>query len=63
VVSFFMEKNFEKSLFNNHHFFIAYIDDKAVGTCLIIDSDDTYGIYVVVTLPEYRKKGIATSVM
>jgi len=60
---FLRKKNFEGILFKNQHFFIAYIADKAVGTCLIIDSDDRYGIYAVATLPEYRKKGIATSVM
>ncbi|WCO01787.1 GNAT family N-acetyltransferase [Psychroserpens ponticola] len=60
---FFRKKNFEGALFKNQHFFIAYIADKAVGTCLIIDSNDTYGIYSVTTLPEYRKKGIATNVM
>jgi ribosomal protein S18 acetylase RimI-like enzyme len=60
---FLRKKNFEGTLFKNQHFFIAYIADKAVGTCLIIDSNDTYGIYAVATLPEYRKKGIATSVM
>ena len=60
---FFRKKNFEGALFKNQHFFIAYIADKPVGTCLLVDSDDMYGIYAVATLPEYRKKGIATSVM
>lgn len=60
---FLRKKNFEGALFNNQHFFIAYISNVAVGSCLIIDSDNAYGIYAVATLPEYRKKGIATSVM
>ncbi len=60
---FLRKKNFEGSLFNNQHFFIAYISNIAVGCCLIIDSDNTFGIYAVATLPEYRKKGIATSIM
>lgn len=60
---FLRNKNFEGIRFNNQHFFIAYIENKAVGTCLIIDSDNFYGIYAVATLPEHRKKGIATSVM
>jgi len=60
---FLRRKNFEGVLFKNQHFFIAYLEDEAVGTCLIVDSHDTYGIYAVATLPEYRKKGIATSVM
>lgn len=60
---FLRKKNFEGALFKNQHFFIAYLEDEAVGTCLIVDSDNVYGVYAVATLPEHRKKGIATSVM
>lgn len=60
---FLRQKNFEGVLFKNQHFFIAYLADEAVGTCLIVDSDNIYGVYAVATLPEHRKKGIATSVM
>lgn len=60
---FLKKKNFEGARFKNQHFFISYIENRAVGTCLIVDFDDVYGIYAVATLPEYRKRGIATSVM
>lgn len=60
---FFRKKNFDGVRFKNQHFFIAYMGEIAVSSCIIIDSNNVYGIYGLSTLPEYRKRGIATSIM
>jgi ribosomal protein S18 acetylase RimI-like enzyme len=44
-------------------FYIAYLDHKPAGVCLFVLTDGVAGIYAVATLPEFRKKGVATTLM
>lgn len=56
----FNMKNLEDE---NQNFYTAYENNKPVGVCLCIIHQKCAGIYAVATLPEFRKKGISTSVM
>lgn len=49
--------------FENQHYFIAYIDEVPVGVCLIVEDKEIYGLYAIATNPNYRKQGVATTVM
>ncbi|MCC7159610.1 MAG: GNAT family N-acetyltransferase [Ignavibacteria bacterium] len=52
------------NLYNScQHFYTAYEHGKPVGVCLRIIHDNCAGVYVVATLPEFRKNGISTKVM
>lgn len=42
--------------------FAATLDGRMVGTALLLTTHDVAGIYVVTTLPEYRRRGIGTAV-
>lgn len=44
-------------------FYIGYVDGKPVGTTLIVHTEGLAGIYAVATLPEFRKRGVSTTVM
>ena len=57
------QKNDEGLLYKNQYYFMASINKQTVATCLIVDSDSVYGIYGVATAPQFRKQGIATSLM
>ena len=41
--------------------YLAYVEGKAVGTCALISSMKTGGIFGVGTLREYRGRGVATA--
>ncbi|MDX1271475.1 GNAT family N-acetyltransferase [Bizionia paragorgiae] len=60
---FLKQKNDEGLLYKNQYYFMASINKQTVATCLIVDSDSVYGIYGVATAPQFRKQGIATSLM
>jgi GNAT superfamily N-acetyltransferase len=40
----------------------ATVDGRVVGTALLLTTHDMAGIYVVTTLPEYRRRGIGTAI-
>jgi GNAT superfamily N-acetyltransferase len=42
--------------------FAATVAGRMVGTALLLTTRDVAGIYVVTTLPEYRRRGIGTAV-
>ena len=41
--------------------FAATVDGRMVGTALLLTTHDVAGIYVVTTMPEYRRRGIGTA--
>jgi len=53
-------KNFDES---NQNFYVAYENGNPVGVVLCIYYKNIAGIYAVATLPEYRKKGISTTLI
>jgi GNAT superfamily N-acetyltransferase len=55
--------NFKNINNTSQSFYIGYFNNKAVGVALVVYSNGVAGIYAVATLPEYRKKGISTSIM
>lgn len=55
--------NVEGFDYENQHYFIAYIDEVPVGVCLIVEDEEIYGLYAIATNPNYRKQGVATTVM
>lgn len=40
------------------HYFIGIVDGRVVGTSLVVALDGSAGIYLVSTLPEFRRRGI-----
>lgn len=57
------EKNIKNLNDNTQNFYVAYEDGKPVGVTLSIYHKNIAGIYAVATLPEYRKKGISTTLI
>jgi len=47
----------------NHFFYIGSEGSKAIGVALTVVDGGTAGIYAVATLPNYRKKGVSTTIM
>jgi ribosomal protein S18 acetylase RimI-like enzyme len=54
------ERNFRRK---EQAFYLGHTEGRPVATTLFVCNQDTIGIYAVATLPEFRKKGIATAVM
>ncbi|MGE3682214.1 MAG: GNAT family N-acetyltransferase [Bdellovibrionales bacterium] len=54
----------DKNLLNpNQIFYVGYLKGEPVSTVLAVFEGDTAGIYAVATLPQYRKKGVSTTLM
>lgn len=57
------EINLRNSKLDHQYFYIASLEGKDAGVCLALYHQNIAGIYAVATLPDYRKKGISTTVM
>jgi ribosomal protein S18 acetylase RimI-like enzyme len=44
-------------------FYVGSMDGRAVGTVLLVFQGSTAGIYAVATLPDFRKRGVAATIM
>jgi ribosomal protein S18 acetylase RimI-like enzyme len=47
----------------NQTFYVAYQNEKPIGTALAIKKNHTLGIYAVATLPDFRKQGVSSFLM
>lgn len=61
--SWMRQKNIENLDDNTQNFYVAYDNEKPVGVTLCIYYKNIAGIYAVATLPEYRKKGVSTTLI
>lgn len=61
--SWMRQKNIENLDDYSQNFYIAYDNDKPVGVTLCIYYKNIAGIFAVATMPEYRKKGISTTLI
>jgi ribosomal protein S18 acetylase RimI-like enzyme len=53
-----------RNLSNPHQaFYVGFFDGKPVGTTLLVETQGLAGIYAVATLPDYRKRGVGSSLM
>lgn len=56
-------KNMSNLKTPNQAFYVAYQNEKPIGTALAIKKDHTLGIYAVATLPDFRKQGVSSFLM